>query len=174
MNVCIVNGSSRFNGNTGIITERIASSLNGDEFHLANYNIEAYRYDHQYQHRDFYALMSDLVSYDLIILATPVYWYAMSGLMKNFLDRITDCLKTHKELGRQLRGKSLAAVSCGSESTEVLGYFEPFRLSADYLGMYYLGHIHSWIDSSEPSHEVSHLVTTFCHKLKDQYDKNDR
>ncbi|MCP4458779.1 MAG: NAD(P)H-dependent oxidoreductase [Cytophagales bacterium] len=38
-------------------------------------------------------------------MATPVYWYSMSGIMKVFLDRIYDVLTIEKELGRKLHGK---------------------------------------------------------------------
>ncbi len=171
MKVCIINGSSRVMGNTSQITKLLKIEFDAHEYHLTNHQIECYNYEHQYSHEDFYTLMTAVVKYDVILLATPIYWYSMSGHMKNFLDRITDCLKVRKEIGRQLRGKSLAAISCGSESSEVKGYFEPFRLSADYLGMHYLGHVHSWISENEPSNEVKRLVLDFANKLKTTYDQ---
>ena len=56
--------------------------------------------------------MKTIISkYDTIIFATPVYWYSMSGILKVFIDRITDLLTIEKELGRKLRGKKMAVVS---------------------------------------------------------------
>ncbi len=50
--------------------------------------------------------MNDIVDkYDVLIFATPVYWYSMSGIMKVFFDRITDLLTIKKDIGRKLKGK---------------------------------------------------------------------
>jgi multimeric flavodoxin WrbA len=34
-----------------------------------------------------------VLAHDQIILATPIYWYAVSAAMKNFLDRLSDLLE---------------------------------------------------------------------------------
>ena len=65
-------------------------------------------------------------------------------------DRITACLKTEKETERKLRGKNMAAMSCGSDSIKHEGFFFPFEKSANYLGMHYSGHIHTWIEEYDP------------------------
>lgn len=88
----------------------------------------------------------------------------MSGLLKNFLDRITDCLKSEKETGRKLRGKNLVIISCGSEEAEVEGFFVPFQLSAEYLGMNYCGHVHTWIEE-DMSEEVKTKINFFAIQL---------
>ena len=95
-----------------------------------------------------------------------VYWYSMSGLMKAFFDRITDCLKIEKETGRKLRGKYMAAISCGSDDNEVEGFFVPFQKSADYLGMTYVGNIHTWIESNHPPEIVWNLISEFAANLE--------
>lgn len=148
MKIVIIQGSSRSDGNTATIVRYLQKELSADVIDLKSHVIGHYDYSHSNQDDDFLPLMRKIVTYDLIIFATPVYWYAMSGMMKTFLDRITDCLKIEKETGRKLRGKSMAAISCGSEAEEIEGFFVPFRLSADYLGMRYLGDVHTWIDDS--------------------------
>lgn len=58
---------------------------------------------------DYLNLMKQILEkYETLILATPVYWYSMSGIMKVFFDRLTDLLTIEKELGRKLRGKKIA------------------------------------------------------------------
>ena len=166
MKTLIIQGSSRSTGNTSNIIGLLKEQLHADLIDLRLKNISAYDYEHHNQNDDFLPLMREVVKYDLIILATPVYWYSMSGLMKNFLDRITDCLKIEKETGRKLRGKSLAAIACGSEETVTRGFFEPFRLSAAYLGMEYCGDLHTWIEEVEPTQQVKDSVTTFAESLK--------
>jgi len=163
----IVQGSSRNNGNTSKIVEVLQTQLECDLMNLCDYKIGQYNYGNKNHEDDFLPLMREIVTYDVILFATPVYWYSMSGTLKTFFDRITDCLKEDKETGRKLRGKNLAAINCGSDPTETQGFFLPFKESAAYLGMDYLGHCHTWIEEEEvPSHSVLKIIKEFSEKLK--------
>jgi multimeric flavodoxin WrbA len=75
---------------------------------------------------------------ETIIFATPVYWYAMSGLMKVFFDRFTELLSTHKPLGKALKGKKIYLISTGSESELPPGFETPFKLTSEYFEMNYI------------------------------------
>lgn len=166
MKTLIIQGSSRSTGNTSRIIDLLNVHLQANVMDLCLKNITPYDYSHHNQKDDFLPVIREVVKYDLIILATPVYWYSMSGLMKNFLDRITDCLKIEKDTGRKLRGKSLAAMACGSDETVTQGFFEPFRLSAAYLGMKYLGELHTWIEDVAPASRVVDSIKIFAESLK--------
>lgn len=78
-------------------------------------------------------------------MVTPVYWYSMSGTMKIFFDRISDCLKT----GKKLRGMDLAVVTSASDQILKSGFHMPFIETANYLGMNYIGDVHSWVIEGE-------------------------
>lgn len=164
----IIQGSSRSKGNTNKIVEILREGLRCDLIDLNLHTINHYNYEHKNKHDDFLMLMRQIVEYDLIIFITPVYWYSMSGLMKTFFDRITDCLKIEKETGRKLRGKYMAAISCGSDDNEIEGFFVPFQKSADYLGMTYIGNIHTWIESSHPPEIVWNLISEFAANLENR------
>lgn len=168
MKVAVIQGSSRANGHTSLIVAKLGEYIDCDIVDLLDYDIQHYDYGHQ-QDDDFLPLMRRVVTYDTIIFATPVYWYAMSGMMKTFFDRITDCLKIEKDLGRQLRGKYMGAISCGSDDDEIEGFFVPFVSSAEYLGMEYAGHTHTWIGqcgSLVPI--VDSRLQQFAQKLKNR------
>ncbi|SNR83814.1 flavodoxin family protein [Lutibacter flavus] len=162
----IVQGSSRNNGNTNKIVQILQNHLECDLINLSELDIHQYDYENGNQNDDFMSTIKKIVEYDLIIFATPVYWYAMSGTMKTFFDRIIECLKTEKEIGYRLRGKNMAAISCGSDSAEHEGFFIPFEKSAGYLGMNYFGHIHTWIEENDPSNSVLELIKDFSKKVK--------
>jgi len=162
----IVQGSSRNNGNTSKIVQILQNHLECDLIDLSELDIHQYDYENGNQNDDFMSTIKKIVEYDLIIFATPVYWYAMSGTMKTFFDRIIECLKTEKEIGYRLRGKNMAAISCGSDSVEHEGFFIPFEKSAEYLGMSYSGHIHTWIEYNDPSNSVLKLIKDFSQKVK--------
>lgn len=165
MEILILQGSARKNGNTNKIVNYIQEKIECDFIDLKGYSISNYDYDTRNKNDDFLPLMREIVEYDLIIFATPIYWYSMSGIMKTFFDRITDCLTIEKETGRKLRGKSMALVSCGSDEEIKDGFEMPFRESANYLGMTYKGSVHTWVED-EISEEVKQNLDKFIAKIR--------
>jgi multimeric flavodoxin WrbA len=162
----IVQGSSRSIGNTNQIALVLKKYLKCDFIDLNTKNIGQYDYKQCNRDDDFLSTIREIVEYDLIIFITPVYWYAMSGIMKTFFDRITDCLKIEKETGRKLRGKNMAVISCGSDNIEIEGFFTPFKKSAEYLGMNYSGNVHTWIEENLPSETIIKSIEEFANRLK--------
>jgi len=164
----IIQGSSKSDGNTNKMVRLLQKEVDADFLDLNTKNIGPFDYDFNNQHDDFMPIIKDIAdNYGIIVFATPVYWYSMSGLMKNFFDRISDCLKIEKSTGRKLRGKSMALLICGSEETETPGFEIPFKLSAEYLGMNYLGYVHTWDTGEHISEEIILRVSQFAKKLKD-------
>jgi len=162
----IIQGSSRSNGNTNKIVTFIKDKTGFDIVDLKSKQITSFDYDFKNKDDDFIPLMKTIVNkYDTIIFATPVYWYSMSGIMKNFFDRITDCLKIEKEIGRKLRGKKMGMISCGSDSELKKGFEMPFVESANYLGMNYLGDIHTWMENEVISESLKKEINTFIEKI---------
>lgn len=89
---------------------------------------------------DFYALIERALAADLIVLATPVYWYAMAGIMKDFLDRFSNLMSgEQKKMGEALCGKKLELVSTGYDLRLPLGFEVPFSATSIYFGIDYLG-----------------------------------
>jgi len=169
----IIQGSSRSNGNTNKIATFIKDKTGFDIIDLKSKHINSFDYDFKNQDDDFIPLMNEIVNkYDTIIFASPVYWYSMSGIMKIFFDRITDCLKVEKEIGRKLRGKTMGMISCGSDSELKKGFEMPFIESANYLGMHYIGNIHTWIENEIISESLKKELITFIEKnIKMVYNK---
>lgn len=161
----IIQGSARSKGNTNIIARFIQKETGFDIIDLRTYRIGPFDYEFANSDDDFLPLMQEIVNtYDTIIFATPVYWYAMSGIMKNFFDRISDCLKTHKDMGRQLRGKSMGMISCGSDAQVIEGFEMPFEKSAHYLGMHYLGSTHTWLEDDHITPSLKNTLITFLNQ----------
>lgn len=138
MATLVINGSARKNSDTQRLVDKLLAEHPYTTIKLKEYSLSPYSYEHDYPaHDQFMEIIEQLLQYDNIVFATPVYWYAMSGLLKNFLDRFTDLLKTHKDHGRKLRGKRLFLVVVSNSPELPPGFEVPFTLSAEYLGMAY-------------------------------------
>lgn len=146
----ILLGSSNSKGDTYAVSKYVSDRTGYPIIDLKTKNIGPFDYEFKNRDDDFLPLIKAIADkFELIIFATPVYWYTMSGTMKIFFDRISDCLKTEKETGRKLRGIEMAVLSCGSDSELVAGFYMPFVESAKYLGMPYLGDIHCWLEDNK-------------------------
>lgn len=143
MSVIIVSGSSRNDGNTSRVVQLLQQHSGWESIDLNNYQFTYYDYLHENRNDDFLPLMRELIpKYETFVFATPVYWYSMSGIMKVFFDRISDLLTIEKDLGRKLRTKKMAAISASGGNDLGDLFWLPFRESAGYLGMTYLGDVH--------------------------------
>ena len=66
---------------------------------------------------DFNALGEVMLRYDAYIIATPVYWYSVSGVLKNFVDRLTSMENMIYHTGRSLlEGKVAAFIAVGNDT----------------------------------------------------------
>ena len=163
----ILLGSARSNGNTRLAAEFLAKQLNCDIIDLNDFAIGYYDYEHRNEGDDFLPLMERIIAnHDTLIFATPVYWYSMSAVMKTFFDRLSDLLTIRKPLGRQLRGKRMCAISVGFDEETVQGLDMPFRESANYLGMLYLGHVYAWVEKGRLADAPTKQLLTFCDQLR--------
>lgn len=93
--ICAINGSSRTDGQTA---KRLSAVLQDIKrlgaktkmIHLVKANLKPCDGKEVPKLRnDFRKILNILEASDGIIFGTPTYWFNMSGLMKNFIDRLT-------------------------------------------------------------------------------------
>ena len=135
MKTAVVLGTSRSQGNTYQLAQIFIDCTGADLFHLCNYDISVYDYEHRNISDDFISLMRELVEYEHVVFASPVYWYSMSAQMKIFFDRLSDLLTVDKCLGYKLRFKRCSILATGCDETLPDCFIEPFKLTANYLSM---------------------------------------
>jgi len=159
----ILSGSARHDGDTEALVKQIQGFTAWPHIELNQFSIGHFDYAYENQGDDFLPLIKKLIDqYDRWILVTPVYWYAMSGAMKVFFDRITDLLTEHKDLGRMLRGKSMAVVTVSHGNNLGDTFWLPFSETAHYLGMHFLGGLHTSVHAIE-----SDALQDFIEKLNE-------
>jgi multimeric flavodoxin WrbA len=130
-------GSSRRDGNTGQLLDHIASVLDIEIVDLAQLRISPYDYEHRNRDDDFEPLMQRVLEFQHIIIASPVYWYAVSTPVKVFLDRISDYLDIPELLphGRRLRGKTGHIVCTSIYDSAPAPFVGALTATFTYLGM---------------------------------------
>ena len=132
--------SARPGGDAAQLTHAVFAPVEHTLVNLLDAPLYPYSYAGTYPADDaFPALVQQLLQHPVIVLVTPVYWYAMSGLLKTFFDRLTDLVTIAKPQGRQLLGKRLLVLAVGADATLPTGFTVPFCLTADYFAMHFGG-----------------------------------
>ena len=136
----IIIGSARKESDTRKCIDLLFSGIPSELIDLLDFNIYPYNYSGEYFNDDeFLNVMEKFSSHNIIIFSTPVYWYAMSGIMKIFFDRLTDIVTINKEIGRGLKGKKILGIAVGAEDLLPLGFEIPFKLTSEYFEMEFVG-----------------------------------
>jgi len=139
MKILILFASSRDNGNTRKALDEVVGERKLEIIDLAKKNITPYDYQNRNRDDDFMGIAEKMAKSDIIIFATPVYWYTMSAQLKTFFDRFTDLISIRKDLGRRFKGKICYVLSTGSDSLLPPGFESPIAATCGYMDMVYKG-----------------------------------
>lgn len=160
--ILIINGSARLNGNTQKYISQLTQEIAFDQINLLEHYFLPYNYENQYPAEDnFETFAKEILYHKHLIFATPVYWYAMSGRMKNLFDRLTDWVTLNKEVGRNLKGKTLQLIAVGTDADLPDGFTTPFFMTANYMGMDYKGHVYFNSDAKITEEELAGIRESF-------------
>jgi hypothetical protein len=149
MNIVAVIGSARRDGDSTRLVDAVLAGRPAQRFDLASLYVRDYEYDRPVEGDDFLAVAEALANADGVLFATPVYWYAMSGVLKRFFDRLTDLITVRKPLGRRLAGRSVWVAACGTDPALPDGFEVPFRQTAEYFDMIFRGVLYVSIRNGE-------------------------
>ena len=136
----VILGSNRKQGNTQNFVTETYGVITLTIIDLLDYTISPYNYEGAYPYNDqFKQIIAEVLKHDVVVVATPVYWYSMSGTMKIFFDRLTDLVTIDKLTGRLFKKKIMKVLATGSDERLPVGFEVPFRNTADYFDMIYEG-----------------------------------
>lgn len=141
--ILIINASHRKIGSTHILKTSFAEGLQKkavvNELYLAEMHLEYFNYENEYSEADQYDdIVQGLFEADLIILATPIYWYSMPAKLKTVFDRFHSIYAAGKIQG--LYGKKLGVIyTYGSKDDK--DFVLVFEKTAKYLNIDFIGSI---------------------------------
>ncbi|MFC4777991.1 flavodoxin family protein [Paenibacillus sp. GCM10023252] len=149
MGIAVIYGSSRHDGNSEQLAKRLVEGFHADHIHLADYRIEPitdYRHSEKqpYPDDDYHQVLERLLVQDILVFATPIYWYGPSGLTKTFIDRWSQSLRENKEeFLSKLSVKSAWVIGVGDDQPHLKGIplVQQFQYIFEYTGTTYAGYI---------------------------------
>ncbi|GKU84136.1 flavodoxin family protein [Niallia sp. NCCP-28] len=151
MKVVVIDGGSRPNGNTEILTEYVIQNLTVEKIYLKDYNIQPIidmRHSMEgFQDRkdDYNSIIERILPNDILIFSTPIYWYSMSGTMKNFIDRWSQTLRDPKypDFKNKMASKTAFVIAVGGDDPHIKGLpmIQQFNYIFDFIGIEFAGYI---------------------------------
>lgn len=155
VDVLLILGSPRAGGNTAAAAECLRAELRLPSEQVVDLRfckIEPFHYGAELRRDDFHRVIGRILGHHQLVFATPVYWYAMSGLMKTFFDRLTDLLldAEARTLGRRLAERSVWQLATGTDETLPNGFTVPFEKTASYFDMRWKAASYVHIDAALP------------------------
>ena len=160
----IIFGSSRSHGDTRKAVDELMKDGPFSLVDLNDLKITPFDYEHRNKGDDYMPLMEKIITFDHIILATPVYWYAMSAQMKIFIDRLSDLLTIRKDIGQQLKGKKVSVLASYGNSLPI-GFELAFSQTCAYMKMIYCGCFFYYSGTDEKRAQKNNSMHDFKRKI---------
>ncbi|KQM69423.1 hypothetical protein ASE74_05345 [Pedobacter sp. Leaf216] len=81
--------------------------------------------------------------------------------MKNLFDRLTNWVTLNKDVGRNLKGKTMQLIAVGTDADLPDGFTTPFFMTANYLELDYKGHLYFNSDDRLNDDEFAEMRKSF-------------
>lgn len=147
MKILIINGSPRKNGNTMTAVKHLEQKISQNNqvetvqaysFHI-NPCLSCYQCAKNggtcVQKDDTAAILDKIAAADMIIFATPVYWWGMSAQLKLIIDKFISRVSAFQEMPKKIA--SIAVGASGTEDTQYRLIREQFKCIGSYLNWEY-------------------------------------
>jgi multimeric flavodoxin WrbA len=152
--ILIVSGSPKKDGNTAALIDwftqgAVSQGASVEAFHIASLKFRAVgctscracqkmtKFGCVIQD-DVQPILLKMLEVDVIVMATPCYFYAMSAQTKSVMDRMFSLYKWDNDadtVAAPLKGKILAVMASAYEQEGLEILEKPFAMTADYSGM---------------------------------------
>ncbi|MFJ7734516.1 flavodoxin family protein [Lysinibacillus sp. NPDC097231] len=151
MNITAFIGSSRANSNSEQLTDYVLKGIPHKKIDLKNVTIEPIhdlRHDDngfQFVADDYDQIIQAFLTSDIVIFATPIYWYSMSGIMKNMVDRLSHAIRDERfpQLKEKLQTTEAIVLAVGGDDPHIKGLplIHQFQYIFDFLKMPFSSYI---------------------------------
>ncbi|MBD1371513.1 NAD(P)H-dependent oxidoreductase [Hazenella sp. IB182357] len=150
MKIVTLLGSSRDEGNSEALAQHVCAGLDVEWIKLRDLHIKPV-VDQRHDESGFTPVIDDydrtiqtVMEADLIIFATPLYWYGMSGILKNFIDRWSQSLRDSRyDFRANMLNKPCYVLITGGDAVHLTGLplVQQFNYIFDFMSMDMKGYI---------------------------------
>lgn len=167
-------GSARTGGSTNWLLNKVIDGFNKHkEGNMVLNKVDLYNYEIKPIARSFIESTEPKIPNDgmkelapmvltskVILIATPIYWFTVSGIMKNFLDRWYDFSDNKGKLN--LDGKGIAVVTAHANPNVSMAYpvFKMIEEGAKFCNMVYLGGVDTVTNAQTGTNEYEISANT--------------
>ncbi|WP_079708739.1 flavodoxin family protein [Paraliobacillus ryukyuensis] len=151
MTIGVIYGGTRVNGNTEVLTERVIHELPVERIYLSEFEIKPIEDQRhvlggfQNVNDDYNTIIDRILSHDILIFSTPIYWYSMSGIMKLFIDRWSQTLKDirYANFKDVMSSKSAYVIAVGGDEPFLKGIplIQQFQYIFDFIGITFVDYV---------------------------------
>lgn len=151
MTIAVIYGGTRPKGNTEILTEMAIEGLDVEKIYLKDYHIQPITDQRhteegfQEVNDDYNSVIERVLKHDILIFSTPIYWYSMSGTMKNFIDRWSQTLRDPKfpDFKKKMSAKQAYVIAVGGDNPYIKGLpmIQQFQFIFDFMGISFAGYV---------------------------------
>jgi multimeric flavodoxin WrbA len=148
--ILVFNGSSRENGNTDQLIHALLEGVPHTKIDLRKFSIEPI-VDQRHAPGGFTTVCDDydpiielVRQHEVLVFATPIYWYGMSGQMKLFVDRWSQSLRDARfSFKDEMKMKKAFVAICGGDDPYIKGLplIQQFQYIFEFVGLEYIGYI---------------------------------
>lgn len=150
MSLLVLYGSSRRHGNSELLAEEAVRDLPVSRIYLAERNLEPI-VDQRHSPEGFQPtvdeydeLIGQLLAHDTLLFVTPLYWYGLSGSMKDFVDRWSQALRDRRfQFAESMKQKTAYLIISGGDQPRLKGLplVQQFTYICQFVGMTFGGYI---------------------------------
>lgn len=151
MTIAVIYGGTRQNGNAEVLTDQVVQEIASEKIYLRDKIIKPIidmRHSQDgFQDRDddYNSIIDRVLIHDILIFSTPIYWYSMSGTMKNFIDRWSQTLRDpqYPDFKMKMASKKAFVIAVGGDAPSIKGLpmIQQFNHIFDFMGMDFEGYI---------------------------------
>lgn len=151
MSIAVIYGGNRPNGNVETLTKLATQGLMIEEIYLKDCVIQPI-IDKRHAAEgftdvsdDYNAVIDRILPHDILIFSTPIYWYSMTGAMKNFIDRWSQTLRdpNYPDFKALMSSKKAYVIAVGGDEPYIKGLpmIQQFQHIFDFVGITFEGYI---------------------------------
>lgn len=144
MSIAVIYGGNRPDGNVETLTKLVIQGLMVEEIYLKDYLIQPI-IDKRHTEEgfsnindDYNAIIDRILPHDILIFSTPIYWYSMTGIMKNFIDRWSQTLRDpdYPDFKALMSSKKAYVIAVGGDEPYIKGLpmIQQFQYIFDFIG----------------------------------------